>query len=341
MSCEGVKCMHCGATVVPAERFCESCGGILRAIRRAALPGPTTSLDAPCADCGNETYVDDYCAACGNRRAEPSRDQVDLDGIVLITDRGLEHSRNEDAAAAGIVAGEAGEPPHAMAVAVCDGVSTSADAQAAAVSASMAGVDAMVRALAASREPRSAVLAGLTDAAMAAVSAGLGNLDPTMAPSCTYAAAVIVPSSGGTAEITVGNVGDSRVYWLPGPPEPAQCLTVDDSLAQELITAGVPADSEAVLAGEHTLTRWLGADAEPTPWSESSVRTIAAERGLLVMCTDGLWNYLPEADDIARLCSGSDAAASARVLVDYALHAGGHDNITVAVIPIGGIHEYG
>ena len=131
------------------------------------------------------------------------------------------------------------------------------------------------------------------------------------------------------------------MYWLPGPPEPAQCLTVDDSLAQELITAGVPADSEAVLAGEHTLTRWLGADAEPTPWSESSVRTITAERGLLVMCTDGLWNYLPEADDIARLCSGSDAAASARVLVDYALHAGGQDNITVAVIPIGGIHEYG
>ena len=151
MSCEGVKCMHCGANVVPAERFCESCGSILRAIRRAALPGPTTALEAPCADCGNETYVDDYCAACGNRRAEPSRDQVDLDGIVLITDRGLEHPRNEDAAAAGIVAGEAGEPPHAMAVAVCDGVSTSADAQAAAVSASMAGVDAMLRALAASR----------------------------------------------------------------------------------------------------------------------------------------------------------------------------------------------
>ena len=65
-------------------------------------------------------------------------------------------------------------------------------------------------------------------------------------------------------EITVGNVGDSRVYWLPEPPAPARCLTVDDSVAQELITAGVPADSEAVQAGAHTLTRWLGADAEPT-----------------------------------------------------------------------------
>jgi serine/threonine protein phosphatase PrpC len=341
MSREGVKCMHCGATAVPAERFCESCGSILRAVRRAALPGPATSLEVPCADCGNETYVDDYCAACGNRRAEHPRDQVDLDGIVLITDRGLAHPRNEDAAAAGIVAGEPGEPPHAMAVAVCDGVSTSADAQAAAVSASMAGVDAMLRALAASRKPRSAVLAGLTDAAMAAVTAGLDSLDLSMAPSCTYAAAVIVPTPGGTAEIAVGNVGDSRVYWLPDPPAAAQCLTVDDSLAQELITAGVPAESEAVQAGEHTLTRWLGADAEPTPWSESSVRTITAERGFLVMCTDGLWNYLPEAEDIAQVCAGSDATAAARALVDHALRAGGQDNITVAVIPIGGIHEYG
>ena len=76
------------------------------------------------------------------------------------------------------------------------------------------------------------------------------------------------------AEIAVGNVGDSRVYWLPEPPAPAQCLTVDDSLAQELISAGVPAESEAVQAGAHTLTRWLGADAEPTPWSDSSVRPI-------------------------------------------------------------------
>ena len=104
-----------------------------------------------------------------------------------------------------------------------------------------------------------------------------------------------------------------------------------------MITAGVPAESEAVQAGAHTLTRWLGADAEPTPWSDSSVRTITiAERGVLLMCTDGLWNYLPEADDIARICVGTDAAEAARALVDYALSAGGQDNITVAVIPIGG-----
>ena len=137
---------------------------------------------------------------------------------------------------------------------------------------------------------------------------GSRHPDLAIAPSCTYSAAAVVPTSTGTAEIAVGNVGDSRVYWLPEPPAQAQCLTVDDSVAQELISAGVAADSEAVQAGAHTLTRWLGADAEPTPWSDSSVQHDHHRRAAasLVMCTDGLWNYLPEADDIARFCAGTD-----------------------------------
>ncbi len=343
MSREEVTCMQCGATVVPADRFCESCGAILRAIRRVAIPGPATALDAPCADCGNETYVDDYCTACGNRRAEPARDQADLDGIVLITDRGLEHPRNEDAAAAGIVAGAAGEQPPAIAVTVCDGVSTSADAQARRGERLDGG---RRRDAACARRFATGAVGGAGGPDRCRHRRGrCGSRQPgsdhgTVVHLCGGGRR---SDRGGTAEITVGNVGDSRVYWLPEPPAPAQCLTVDDSVAQELITAGVPADSEAVQAGAHTLTRWLGADAEPTPWSESSVRTHHHHRprACCVMCTDGLWNYLPEADDIARFCIGADADAAARALVDYALAAGGHDNITVAVIPIGGLHEYG
>ena len=68
----------------------------------------------------------------------------------------------------------------------------------------------------------------------------------------------------------------------------------------------------------------------PTPWSDSSVRPITIDGpGVLLVCTDGLWNYLPEADDIARICGGYGAAEAAGALVDYALSAGGQDNITV------------
>ena len=182
------------------------------------------------------------------------------------------------------------------------------------------------------------MLAGLTDAAKAAVVAGADTPDLMIAPSCTYAAVAVVPTArAGRPRSPSATSGTAGSTGFPNPPTHARCLTVDDSVAQELISAGAAAESEAVQAGAHTMTRWLGADAEPTPWSDSSVRPITiAEPGVLLVCTDGLWNYLPEADDIARICGGYDAAEAAGALVDYALGAGGQDNITVAVIPIGG-----
>lgn len=334
MTDQETMCPQCDAAVKRADRFCESCGMALSEVRRVAIPRGGHLAKGPCADCGNEAAFDEYCTVCGHRRAEPDRDEADLGRIVLITDRGIEHARNEDAAAAGMLVGNDIERPDAIAVAVCDGVSSSNEAHMAAVAASQAGVDAMLAAFAATRKPRGALLAGLDAAAKAAAAAGT---DPTTAPSCTYTAAVVVPTSTGTAQIAIGNVGDSRAYWLPEPPAPAQQLTIDDSLAQELITAGASADSEAVQRGAHTLTRWLGADNDSKPWSDSSVQTITADGpGSLLLCSDGLWNYLPDAADIARFCSGTDLRAAARALTEYALDAGGQDNITVVIIPIGG-----
>ena len=280
MTTEQAMCPQCAAVVGRADRFCESCGAGLSEVRRVAIPRPGRFVEAPCPDCGNETHADDYCTVCGHRRAEPDRDEADIDVVVLVTDRGIEHARNEDAAAAGIVVGSGTEQSDAIAVAVCDGVSTSGDAQVASVAASKAGVDAMLAALAASRTSHAAVLAGLADAAKAAACAKTGA-DGIIAPSCTYTAATVVPTSAGTVQITIGNVGDSRAYWLPRPPAPAQQLTVDDSLAQELITAGAAADSEAVQRGAHTLTRWLGADSEAKPWSDdrASARSQPTARG--------------------------------------------------------------
>ena len=118
-------------------------------------------------------------------------------------------------------------------------------------------------------------------------------------------------------------------------------MTVDDSLAQELIAAGASADSAAVLHGAHTLTRWLGADAEPVTGPDVGIRTVTPEgRGVLLLCSDGLWNYLPDAGDLAPFLTGADPGAGAQALVEHALEAGGHDNITVAVIPIGGPDEF-
>jgi serine/threonine protein phosphatase PrpC len=55
------------------------------------------------------------------------------------------------------------------------------------------------------------------------------------------------------------------------------------------------------------------------------------------VCTDGLWNYAPLPDDLARLVAAHGDAtplALARSLVRHALARGGHDNVTVAVADI-------
>lgn len=325
-------CPNCAAPVHLGDKFCEGCGEALSQIQTVAIPQPGRFASDSCVECGNTEFADGYCTQCGTRRAAPDRDQMTIGPVVLMTDRGIEHDRNEDAAAAGILVG-ARDRVDAIVVAVCDGVSTSGEAQMASGAASKAATDTMLVAYSASGDARSAATAGLWDATRAAAAA---KTDQAKAPSCTYTAAIVVPKGGGTAEITVANVGDSRSYWLPAAPEGAVQLTVDDSLAQKLISAGIPEDSAAVQRGAHTLTRWLGADGEAQPWSESSINgATVTGPGLVLLCSDGLWNYVPEAVDLARLCVGPDPASVARALVDYALSCGGHDNITVVLIPIG------
>jgi serine/threonine protein phosphatase PrpC len=140
-------------------------------------------------------------------------------------------------------------------------------------------------------------------------------------------------------EVTVGWVGDSRAYWLAAPDatEPARLLTVDHSWAVEMVGAGV-LDVEEAMADPraHAITRWLGAGGEP----EADVVTVRpAGPGLLLICSDGLWNYLPAAAELAEVALPALArggpVAVARALTAIALDAGGRDNITVVAVPIG------
>jgi len=58
--------------------------------------------------------------------------------------------------------------------------------------------------------------------------------------------------------------------------------------------------------------------------------------GTLLVCSDGLWNYLPEAADLAGLAlpkAQNDPLGAALDMVQFAIDAGGADNITVVLIP--------
>ena len=89
----------------------------------------------------------------------------------------------------------------------------------------------------------------------------------------------------------------------------------------------------------HAITRWLGVDApDHTP------RTVSVDLdgpGWVMVCSDGLWNYCSEPEDMAALVSstgrtsGPEPLRLAGALVDWANEQGGQDNITVAVARVG------
>jgi serine/threonine protein phosphatase PrpC len=127
----------------------------------------------------------------------------------------------------------------------------------------------------------------------------------------------------------VFNVGDSRVYRQRGGML-AQ-LTVDHSLAQELVDSGalLPADVPDY-RGRNVITRAVGADhSEPDHWLYP-VQT--GER--LVLCSDGLSGELSDPAINRVLSAASTAQQAADALVERALTNGGRDNVTVIVVDV-------
>jgi len=174
-------------------------------------------------------------------------------------------------------------------------------------------------------------LGAATDAANEAVISNTVE-GPGEPASCTFVAAVVNGSL-----LVVGWVGDSRAYWLPDTGESVM-LTVDDSFASEQIAAGVPRKDAETGPQAHAITRWLGIDApDHTPHTRS---LDLATPGWVLVCSDGLWNYCSEPDELSALVQeksdgrGTDPLGLAAALVDWANVQGGADNITAALARI-------
>lgn len=300
-----------------------------------------------CVACGTgRPGREGYCERCGH--AQPrARDHVEEEAgpAAAVTDRGLRHHRNEDAFTVAATALPDGSP--AVVAVVCDGVSSATRPDEASAAAADTAGASLRAALECGTHPRMAMheaivaAAGAVDA-LAARKAGAddgasGGPDPEPrhhrnAPACTLVGAVVA-----SGLLVVGWVGDSRVYWVPDDRStPPARLTEDDSWAAQMVAAGLMGEAEAYAdARAHAITGWLGADAyELDPHTAS----FTPDRpGVVVVCTDGLWNYAEAAEAMARVVP-PDAAArpldAARVLLGHALDGGGHDNVTVAVLPV-------
>jgi serine/threonine protein phosphatase PrpC len=250
--------------------------------------------------------------------------EFDLGLAAGVTDRGLRHERNEDAMAVAIADTAAG--PAVLAV-VCDGVSSTASPDLAAQAAAQAAAAALLESARGGEDPATASTAAVY-AAQRAVAGLAGEAERGDAPSATYVSAVMTGSA-----VTVCWLGDSRAYWLASAG--ARQLTSDDSIAEELVAAGLLSEPDALASpNAHVVTRWIGADlAEPEP----HVSTFEPHGpGVLLLCSDGLWNYRPEAQRLAELAlpaALTDPLGAARALAAFALSAGGRDNITAILAP--------
>jgi serine/threonine protein phosphatase PrpC len=321
-----VACPSCGEPAGVTDSFCESCGTELAPpVVGSSPPGysaqcPVCSVDPSAAP--GAVSPEGYCESCG-RKVPSGRDHVELDlgWLAGVTDRGLRHPRNEDAMALAVAETPAG--PVAIAV-VCDGVSSSPRSD----EASLAGTQAAVRMLLTSvrrgDEPQEASLAAVRQAHLALSSLG----SAAQAPSATYISAAISNDA-----VTVCWLGDSRAYWLADSG--AMRLTTDDSLAEEMVARGELTEAEAMASPQaHVITRWLGADV--TRPQAHVARFEPPGPGVVLICSDGLWNYRPDAAGLAKLAlpaALTDPLAAAGTLLTFALQAGGMDNITVVLAP--------
>ncbi|GLZ11247.1 hypothetical protein Acsp04_14820 [Actinomadura sp. NBRC 104425] len=318
-------CPACREVVYPGEEFCEACGQ-----RLDPHSGSAPVRLRRCTGCAATTIdADGYCEHCGLRQPA-DRDHVEVelpDGAAAgVSDRGLRYSRNEDALAIAPWRG-------GVAVVVCDGVGSSPRPEDASEAAAETAVASLVAALDDGTDAESAMRTAIARAGDA-VAALAGS--PNEAPSCTLVATVVAPGA-----VTVGWVGDSRAYWLAASAGGSRRLTDDDSWAAAMVAEGALTEAEAEAhPNAHVITAWLGADAEDIA---PHVRTHPVEGpGAVVVCSDGLWNYLPEPEqltDVLTAASGAPPQAvppleAAGLLVRHALDAGGRDNVTVAVVPV-------
>jgi serine/threonine protein phosphatase PrpC len=261
-----------------------------------------------------------------------SRDhaEVDLGPAAGVSDRGLRHHRNEDAMA--LAADQAPDGPAVVAV-VCDGVSSSARPDEASQVAAQAALPVLVAAVQAGSD--------LGEASRSAVAAARQAIADLQGPGGDTSATTFVSAVASGYEVTLCWLGDSRAYWLGQPAEESRLLTRDDSVAGGMIAAGL-VDEAAAMASPHAhvLTRWLGGEAADL--ADDPERAPHVERftppgaGSLLICSDGLWNYLAEGGELARLAlpkALTDPLGAAADMVKFAVDAGGADNITVVLIP--------
>jgi protein phosphatase len=173
---------------------------------------------------------------------------------------------------------------------------------------------------------------GLVDAVESANAAVFqaGSGDPDLSGMGTTMVALAMVNNDGDVVLAIANVGDSRAYRLSGGE--LEQLTNDHSLVAELVREGSLTPEEAAVHPQRNrLTRVIGVY-DDVPVDVLAVVPHHGDR--YVLCSDGLFNEVPETGIAAVLRRLADPADAAHELVRLANEGGGRDNVTVVVVDV-------
>ncbi len=140
----------------------------------------------------------------------------------------------------------------------------------------------------------------------------------------TLTSCVVTPKG-----VVTANIGDSRIYYANDGV--ITQLTKDHSLVQSLVDEGKITPEEAYThPNRNIILRALGVDEKV----EADITEFPFTEGHLLLCSDGLSGYFDEDFFLQTLESNRSCQEKASLLIEYANHCGGADNITAIVIKL-------
>lgn len=131
--------------------------------------------------------------------------------------------------------------------------------------------------------------------------------------------------------LTVGHIGDSRLYRMRG--DVLEQITRDHSLLQEQIDSGLISKEDARSShNKNLVTRAVGID----PEVETEIHTYEVqENDIYLLCSDGLNDMIEDEEiQMTLIALRTNLDLSAQQLVQAANDAGGRDNVSVMLIKV-------
>ncbi len=150
-------------------------------------------------------------------------------------------------------------------------------------------------------------------------------------PQCAGMGTTLVAGLFYDNQLTVGHIGDSRMYRLRG--EALDQITKDHSLLQEQVDSGLISKEDARKSrNKNLLTRALGID----PKVEAEIHSHAVLPGdIYLVCSDGLNDMVDDEEiRLTLLTLQSNLALAAEQLVMSANDNGGRDNVSVVLAKV-------